>query len=219
MAENMPTHAATAERAKAFGPEKIEFGNVFFSGGFLKKAMPLTTRELIVRNGKKILVKMMAGETWLRVAVSGQKRHGNISRNTLWTTLHQIAGKAWKGELDTLAVEEEVGDEYDTPQKIEEVSDDGTHPRSRGEGDSFSEAKNSFVTLSVPAVSPEEDSMSTSTRTLELYLVDNRVRNQLWLDLDDLEWAVRFMYMQFAFHDSGLLCTPVIPQKRKVNDP
>ena len=60
--------------------------------------------------------------------------------------------------------------------------------------------------------------MSTSTRTIELYLVDNRVRNQLWLDLDDLEWAVRFMYMQVACHDSGLLCT-VIPQKRTVNDP
>ena len=57
--------------------------------------------------------------------------------------------------------------------------------------------------------------MSTSTRTIELYVVD---RKELWLDLEDLKWALRFMYMQFAFHDSGLLCTPVIPQKRKVND-
>ena len=70
----------------------------------------------------------------------------------------------------------------------------------------------------VPAVSPEEDPMSTSTRTIELYVVHQKQRKQLWLDLDDLEWAVRFMHMQFAFHSSGLLCT-VVPHKRKVDDP
>ena len=69
--------------------------------------------------------------------------------------------------------------------------------------------------MTVPAVSPEGDPMSISTITIALYVVD---RKQLWLDLDDLEWALRFMYMQFAFHDSGLLCT-VIPHKRKVDDP
>ena len=138
MAEDMPTHAATARRVKAlkgFQPVNLEVGKVHhFSGGLLKKAMPLTTRELIVRNGKKTFVKIEAGETWLKLAVTGQRRHGMISRIPLWTTLHQIAGKAWKGELDTLAVEEEVGDEYDTPQKIEETLHDSTHPRSRGGG-------------------------------------------------------------------------------------
>ena len=67
--------------------------------------------------------------------------------------------------------------------------------------------------------------MSTSTRAIELYVVD---RKQLWLDLDDLEWALRFMYMQFVLKlvpvvspdGTGLLCTPVTPpQKRKVNGP
>ena len=63
MAENMPTLAAPSELAKAFGEakiEKIEFCKVLFSGGLLKKPMPLTTRQLIVRNGKRIFVKMMA---------------------------------------------------------------------------------------------------------------------------------------------------------------
>ena len=40
-----------------------------------------------------------------------------------------------KGELGTLAVAEEVGDEYDPMQEIDNISDDGTHPRSRGGGD------------------------------------------------------------------------------------
>ena len=78
--------------------------------------MPLTTKQLIVRNGKRIFVKMMAGEPWLRIAVTGQKRHGKLSRSTLWTTLNRFVQKACKGELDTLAVAEEVGDEYDPMQ-------------------------------------------------------------------------------------------------------
>ena len=61
--------------------------------------------------------------------------------------------------------------------------------------------------------------MSTSTRTIDLYVVKRSSHSrskELWLDLEDLEWAVRFMYMQFAC--SGLLCT-VIRQERKVDDP
>ena len=135
MAENMPTHAALAELAKAFGPaniEKIDFCKVLFSGGLLKEAMPLTTKQLIVRTGKRIFVNMMAGEPWLRIAVTGQKHRGKLSRSTLWTTLKRFVQKACKGELDTLAVAEEVGDEYDPMREIENISDDGTHPRSRG---------------------------------------------------------------------------------------
>ena len=82
-------------------------------------------------------------------------------------------------------------------------------------------AKNRLVTVTVPAVSPEEDPKSTSTRIIQLYVVD---RKQLWLDLDDVEWAVRFLYMQFSLKgvpvvspdDTGPVFTP---QKRKANDP
>ena len=138
MAENMPTLAAPSELAKAFGEakieiEKIEVCKVFFSGGLLKKPMPLTTRQLIVRNGKRIFVKMVATEPWLRIAVTGQKHRGKLPRITLWTTLKRFVQKACKGELDTLAVAEEVGDEYDPMQEIENTLDE-QHPRSRGGG-------------------------------------------------------------------------------------
>ena len=113
---------------------------------------------------------------------------------------------------------------------MEEIEvDDGPHPRSRGVGYSDSKraryqknkAKNRLVTVTAPAVSPEEDPMSTSTRTIQLYVVD---RKQVWLDLDDVEWALRFLYMQFSLKgvpvvspdDPGPCFTP---QKRKANDP
>ena len=77
-----------------------------------------------------------------------------------------------------------------------------------------------MVSVTAPAVSPEEDPRSTSTRTIQLYVVD---RKQVWLDLDDVEWALRFLYMQYMLKgvpvvspdDTGPLLTP---QKRKAND-
>ena len=48
--------------------------------------------------------------------------------------------------------------------------------------------------------------MSTSTRTIEFYVVDRR---QLWLDLDYLEWALRFMYMQIVLQRApGVIVHP-----------
>ena len=81
-------------------------------------------------------------------------------------------------------------------------------------------AKNRLVTVTAPAVSPEEDPRSTSTRTIQLYVVD---RKQVWLHIDDVEWALRFLHMQFVLKgvpvvspdDAGPFLTP---QKRKAND-
>ena len=83
-------------------------------------------------------------------------------------------------------------------------------------------AKNRLVTVTVPAVSPEEDPMSTSTRTIQLYVVD---RKQVWLDIDDVEWALRFLYMQFVLKGVPVVSPDdagpsfLTPEKRKANDP
>ena len=218
--------AATADLAKAFRPGKFEFSKVHFFGGLLKKSMPMTTKKVTASNGEKIFAKMKATDPWLVGAVTGQKAHCGLGRTTLLAMLHGFVEQACNGELDTRAAEEEGGDEYDPMQEIE--VDDGTHSRSRGvEGRARlrypkqNKAKNRLVTVTVPAVSPEEDPMSTSTRTIQLYVVD---RKQVWLDIDDVEWALRFLHMQFVLKgvpvvspdDTGPLFTP---QKRKANDP
>ena len=228
----MPTHAATAELAKAFFPAKFEFSKVHFCAGLLKKPMPLTTKKVPVHDGEKIFVKMSASEPWLIGAVTGTRTHGLLGRTTLLTTLHSFVELACNGELDTRAAEEEGGDEqkleYDPMEEIE--VDDDDNPRSRGVGyiDPNSKraryqknkAKNRLLTVTVPAVAPAQDPMSTSTRTIKLYVVD---RKQVWLDLDDVEWALRVLYMQFVLKgvpvvspdDAGPFLTP---QKRKAND-
>ena len=218
----MADDAATADLAKAFRPGKCEFSKVHFCGGLLKKPMPLTTKKVTDRNGAKIFVKMLASEPWLIGAVTGQKAHCGLGRTTLLAMLHGFVEQACNGELDTRAAEEEGGDEYDPMQEIE--VDDGTHSRSRGvEGRARlrypkqNKAKNRLVTVTVPAVSPEEDQMSTNTRTIQLWLVDHQ---QVWLDIDDVEWALRYLHMQFVrvtIDDAGP--SLLTPEKRKANDP
>ena len=132
MAEEMPTHAATADLAKAFRPGKFEFSKVHYCGGLLKKPMPLTTKKVPVHDGEKIFVKMAISEPWLIGAVTGTRSHGLLGRTTLLSTLHGFVEQACNGELDTRAAAEEDGDEYDPMQEIE--VDDGTHSRSRGGG-------------------------------------------------------------------------------------
>ena len=163
----MSTHAATAELAKSFRPVHFECCRVHLCGGLLKKPMPVASKKI----GENIVVKMNATDTWLLGAVTGHRVHGMLSRTTLLTTLHSFVEKACNGELDTRAAAEEDGDEYDPMQEIE--VDDGTHPRSRGERDTSkraryvdNKAKNRCVTVTVPAVSHEEDPTSTTTKQL-----------------------------------------------------
>ena len=113
----MPTHAATADLAKAFRPGKFEISKVHYCGGLLKKPMPLNTKKVPVHDGEKIFVKMSASEPWLIGAVTGTRTHGLLGRTTLLTTLHSFVELACNGELDTRAAEEESDDEYDPPRR------------------------------------------------------------------------------------------------------
>ena len=132
MAEEKPDLAVTEKLAKAFRPAKFEYSKVHFSGGLLKKPMPLTTKRVTDSEGGKTFVKMTHSEPWLIGAVSGQKSHGMLCRTTLLKTLGGYVEQACNGELDSRAAAEVDGDEYDPMQEID--VDDGTHSRSRGGG-------------------------------------------------------------------------------------
>ena len=77
-------------------------------------------------------------------------------------------------------------DEFDSPSKIKVHSP----KRMRYNTDL---ANNSIVTLDMPARSPEEDPDCTEVRQIRLYVVDRKV---VWLHIDDVDWAVRYLYVQ-----------------------
>ena len=45
----------------------------------------------------------------------------------------------------------------------------------------------------MPAQCPEENPNCTEVRKIRLYIED---RQQIWLDLEDVVWAVRYLYIQ-----------------------
>ena len=47
--------------------------------------------------------------------------------------------------------------------------------------------------MSMPVRCPEEDPNCKEVRNIRLYIED---RVQIWLDLADVDWAVRFLYVQ-----------------------
>ena len=54
-------------------------------------------------------------------------------------------------------------------------------------------AKGKRVVVKFPSTCPELDPNCETTRSVSLY-VDNR--NQIWLCIDDVDWAIRYLYGQ-----------------------
>ena len=54
-------------------------------------------------------------------------------------------------------------------------------------------ARNSIVTLDMLVKGPEEDPNCQDFRKIRLYVLD---RKTIWLHIDDVEWAVRYLYAQ-----------------------
>ena len=53
--------------------------------------------------------------------------------------------------------------------------------------------KDPVLTVSMPVRCPEEDPVCTDVRRVRLHVQD---RKTIWLHIDDVEWAVRFLFMQ-----------------------
>ena len=51
----------------------------------------------------------------------------------------------------------------------------------------------SVLSLDMPEFPPEHYTEATAQRTIKVYCLDPR---QLWLDIKDVPWAIRFLYLQ-----------------------
>jgi hypothetical protein len=159
----------------------------------------------------KIFVKMCTREHWLVRATTGawKSNASAIGRTTLLDILHNKVLAASNGELELIslydpaavAADEDTG-EHDPMDdlslspvsppaaKQRKVRSDATSNRTRYYGNA---AKKSVCYTSAPAVPPEEDPTSTAERRITLYIAD---RLTVWLALEDVAWAVKFLYVQ-----------------------
>ena len=174
-------------------------------GGHAAKPSPMTSRTVEGPDRQNVtFIKLATSETWLIMAVTGSSRYAasSFGRTSLLDVLRDRISKLCDGSdiAGTSAVAAvPLGDDYDPMAELV-LTDDTTQQNSktftRGVK-RFSYYKNlalkKVVPLDMPVRCPEEDPHCTELRTIKVYVED---RKQIWLDLADVEWAVRYLYVQ-----------------------
>ena len=174
----------------------------------------MTSKTVTGPDQKNItFVKMAVSETWLIMATTGQAKHtaSSFGRTSLLEDLRLEIQKLCDGEESSYSpAKSKESEDYDP---MAEVDQDDQHPqnttKTRGRGQKRARyyknhVSKQVVTLSMPARCPEEDPNCTKVRNIRLYIED---RVQVWLDLADVEWAVKFLYVQ-----NLLKGVPLIPE-------
>lgn len=178
--------------------------------GLMKKAMPVSTQRVGVGPNAKEFVHLMSHENWLSLAVTGNSkvspRHA-LDRTGLLVALHQAVADICSGKVDLGADADNENDDEDfDPMNAFDVVDGG--PEAPAHNEQASEtgggkpkrarlgknpAKNKVVSYVLPSHPPELCIEETIERRIQLYIKD---RKQIWLHINDLEWAVRYLYIQ-----------------------
>ena len=176
--------------------------------------------------GSTTFVRLSVNEPWLIMAVTGQKRNHALGRTTLLTDLHDkvanpsvaeeqagpavadqqagpavadqqqgppVAGEA-RPQLPASAV---AGGQEDPMDALEVELDDRPAvetPKKKRRNHRKAPLKCALA-VDMPNFPPElwHVHRTTERRTVKLYRVD---RKQLWLELKDVPWAIRFLYLQ-----------------------
>ena len=177
-------------------PVRFQHGKVHVRGGRLHKDMPMTTTTVNVRGKKTVFVKLGVREAWMITATTGQKRHQNssICRTSLLQLLHNKKDDACNGAADIGDRADEEG-EHD-PMADLDVGADVSKTKSPGKKRNHyyqNHAKNRFVVCQLPQFCPEAAPDCTLTRDVTLYVRD---RKTIWICIDDVEWAIRYLYAQ-----------------------
>ena len=187
---------------------EFEYGQVHVSGGKLGKPLPLITRR--ARCAGTTFVLCGTNQRWLITATTGVKT--GYSKNMfgskcLVDALHDVVLQACNGDLETTetAMEEEGGgeEEYDPMNEVDCAEVDispAKKPRqeTRGCGDKRARyyknhAKGRILDIDFPKYPPEIVADCREKRSIQLLIA---TRQQVWLRLEDVPWAVKYLYIQ-----------------------
>ena len=186
-----------------FKPVRFSFGQIHVSGGLAGKPQPVNSKTVgdSAGEGNMTFVKMSSGEQWLTCATTGQRRYsgGSFGRTSLLDELRDKVQKYCDGEGPSSSGDAMPSDDYDPMMEVEQEQVDGESPiKTKGQGQKRvryyrNAAKNSVATFPMLVRCPEEDPECTEVRNIRVHVMDRKV---LWLHIDDVDWAVRYLYVQ-----------------------
>ena len=213
----MPSNVTNAALSQ-FRPVQMEFGKIHMKGGHVAKSLPMTSKTVEGPNRQNVtFIKLATSEAWLIAAVTGSSKSSSSSfgRTSLLQELRDQISKMCDGEEvapSSVVAAVPQGDDYDPMEEVELTDAPAQRSPSKAYGQGNKRTRyyknlvvGKIVPLDMPVRCPEEDPQCTELRTIRVY-VENRI--QLWLDLADVEWAVRYLYVQ-----NLLKGVPLIPDE------
>ena len=186
-----------------FKPVTFSFGQIHVSGGHGGTPIPVISKTVSDPNGNDHMtfVKMACSEQWLVVATTGQKKYsaGLFGRTSLLGDLRDKVQKYCDGEVSSSSCVAMASDDYDPMMEVEQdQAGSELSPKIKSQGQKRmryfrNPARDSIATFDMFARCPEVDPDCTEVRQIRLYVVD---RSVVWLHMNDLEWAMRYLYVQ-----------------------
>lgn len=181
-----------------FKTAKFDTDQVYISAGQCSKRFPMETRR-VQMGGKNVLFALINSRSeWMHKAICGSTGgKSRVARIGLMTELHDIVKKATAGELEE---EEEAVPDDDVP---EDPMNDVDAPnvqtpietRDRGVKRRHIKAGGKVLNIEFPLECPEASPKCKEKRVARVYVEH---KSRIWLHLDDVDWALKYMYAQYV---------------------
>ena len=145
---------------------------------------------------------MSCSDAWLVFAATGSTKYlaGSFGRTSLLEDLRDKVQKHCDGEMSSSPSVPIASEEYDPMMELEQEQGGSAVSPSKTKGQGITRARyyrnharESIVTVDMPLRCPEEDPDCREVKQIQLYVAD---RKTIWLHIDDVEWAVRYLYVQ-----------------------
>ena len=183
-----------------FKPVAFEHGKIHMRGGALAKPAPIDSRVITLTENRKVaFVKMATREQWLVAAATGERKLTRLfERTTLLNDLRLKILQYCSGAMDSSSDDNTQESEYDPMSELVVEAADPSCPPVAVRGMKRMHYKRNAalktcVCFDMPLRCPEEDPGCTETKKIMLYIED---RKQIWLALDDVSWAIQYLYVQ-----------------------
>ena len=194
-----------------FRPVVFHRSNIHISGGCTAKKLALTTKVVRHIDGTdKEFVHLSSSDAWLPLMITGQRQwsQGGMGRTTLLSELKHHVERFCNGDGppddagdhgggDDPMLDLQGGGEPCAPVRRVGTSRTGNKDRNRWYGN---RARNQIVAVNMPIKCPEDDPHCTEYRRVSLHIKDRR---QIWLSIDDIEWAVQYLFVQHQLRGVG----------------
>ena len=195
---------------------QFRHGHVMISGGAMCTSSFMTMTTQAVREGEnqKVFCKLSIYEQWLCKAITGVKTRTidvTTCRLTLLQDLHALVKRTWSGRSpdEPAAAVAEADAANDDPMDEIVGGDDAGPPNAKRRRGAVSQrrlrinpCKGKVFTFTMPSLCPEAFPNNTATRRISLLMLDHQT---IWLSIDDVDWAIKYLYAQYALKNVRVL--------------